>query len=287
MARLVYTSDLHGDLELYRAAGEAARARQADAVVFGGDLCPGTPSASSTRLPQAQPEFLLRELGPVVEKWKRAQPSLRAFAIPGNDDCQTILPALDELEEKGIIENLHKKTAKLGKYTLVGLAFVPPTPFSIKDFERRDSIGVAQQEPQLSRCVLSTPEGFKLLDGFEDYLDACATIEQELGSLPESDPHQTIAVIHCPPYRTRCDVLFSGHHIGSRAVRAWIERRQPLLTLHGHIHESPRMSGAFSDRIGRTWVINPGCDGRRPHLVFIELERFDELEHSIYGGAKK
>lgn len=283
MARLLYTSDLHGNLELYRAAGEAARHFEAHAVVLGGDLCPGTPSASSTHLPKAQPEFLLRELGPMVEAWKRAQPSLRVFAIPGNDDCQTVLPALEELGQKGILENLHQKAGTLGSYTLVGLSFVPPTPFAIKDFERRDSAQAARREPQFSRCVVGTPQGFQVVKDFEAYLDSHPTIEEELGRLPESNPGRTIAVIHGPPHQTRCDVLYNGQHIGSEAVRRWIERRQPLLTLHGHIHESPKLSGAFCDRIGTTTVVNPGCDHQHPHLVFIDLEKLNELEHSVYG----
>jgi Icc-related predicted phosphoesterase len=123
MTRLVYATDLHCNLELYGAAGEAALRLAADAVVFGGDLCPGTPRASSAHLPQAQPEFLLREVGPMLEAWKQAQPTLRVLAIPGNDDCQTILPALDDLERKGLVENLHQRAAGLGPYTLVGLAF--------------------------------------------------------------------------------------------------------------------------------------------------------------------
>lgn len=285
MAQLIYTSDLHGELEFYHAAGEAAQRWEAEAIVFGGDLCPGTPSASAFDLPQAQPEFLLHRVAPLLEQWKWAQAHLRVFAIPGNDDCQTVLAALEELEKRGLIENLHRVAKKLGDYTLVGLSFVPPTPFSIKDFERRDSAGETQREPQFARCVLGTPRGFEALEDFEAYLDSLPTIEDELERLPSTNPTRTIAVIHCPPYETRCDVLFDGRHIGSESLRRWIERRRPLLTLHGHIHESPKLSGAFLDRLGTTTVINPGCDHSRPHLVYIDLENLTELEHSIYGKA--
>ena len=54
MPIIVYTSDLHGDLDLYRAAGEAAIRTRADALIFGGDLCPGTPTGASPRLPIEQ-----------------------------------------------------------------------------------------------------------------------------------------------------------------------------------------------------------------------------------------
>jgi Icc-related predicted phosphoesterase len=286
MARLIYTADLHGDLELYRAAGEAARRLEADAVIFGGDLCPGMPSASAVSLPRAQPEFLLREVGPLVESWKKNRPTLRVFAVPGNDDCATILPALDHLESAGLIENLHQKSARLGPYSLLGLAFVPPTPFSFKDFERRDGPGERPLERQGARSVLATEQGFQVIQDFVAYLLSLPSIEEEIARLPAGEPGRTIAVMHCPPYNTRCDVLYNGEHIGSRAIRRWIERTQPLLTLHGHIHESPRMSGSYCDRIGASVVVNPGASGRTPHLVAMELENLAELEHSVYGRCK-
>lgn len=283
MARLIYTSDLHGHLALYRAAGEAALGAQADAVIIGGDLCPATPSSSSVDLPESQPEFLRREVGPLVAGWKRSRPALRVFAIPGNDDCATITPALSQLEKLGLVEDLHQKSARLGDCTLVGLAFVPPTPFSFKDFERRDTAGDWRPQPQLGRCVLTTEQGLAEIEDFAAYLNSLPTIEEELARLPAFEPDRAIAVIHCPPYGTRCDVLFNREPIGSRALRHWIERTQPLLSLHGHIHESPLMSGAFADRVGRTVVVNPGCDHERPHWVLIDTESPGVLEHSLYG----
>ncbi len=283
MPRLIYTSDVHGDPLLYQAAGETALRTSADAIVLGGDLCPGMPSASAVHLPRSQPEFLLREVGPMIEGWKRAQPALRVFAIPGNDDCQTVLAALDLLEQRDLIKNLHQKNASMGQYALVGLSFVPPTPFSIKDFERRDTKDDSTREPQISRSVVGTPEGFRTVEDFDKYLEARPSIEEELDRLPIADPKRTVVVAHCPPYRTRCDVLFNGESIGSRALRRWIERRQPLLTLHGHIHESPKMSASFFDRIGHTLVVNPGASARTPHLVHIDLENLSVLEHSVCG----
>ena len=58
---------------------------------------------------------------------------------------------------------------------------------------------------------------------------------------------------HAPPKDTACDRIHSGLHVGSTAVRAFIERAQPDLVLCGHIHES-----RGEDRIGRTRVVNPG-----------------------------
>ncbi len=284
--RIVYTSDLHGHLALYRAAGEAALRYAANALILGGDLCPGTPSASNVDLPQTQPEFLLRQLQPLLSEWRQARPELRMFAIPGNDDCQTILPALGELESHRLLENLHGTAKTLGDYTLVGLSYVPPTPFAIKDFERRDLTGDCAVGVQTAWATLGGSHGFEPIASFANYLSTRPSIEEELERLPVTAPARTVAVVHSPPFGTVCDLLLSRQHIGSRALRQWIERHQPLLTLHGHIHESPWVSKAFCQRLGATIVINPGCDYERPHLVFVDLADFAEVEHSIYGKVE-
>ena len=283
MTRLVYTSDLHGNLDVYRQAGEAALRYHADALIFGGDLCPGTPDGSSLRLPLDQPEFILNQLSPLLKTWKQAQPGLRVLAIPGNDDCQTVLLALEELALDGLLENLHQEPRTLGKYTFVGLAFVPPTPFHLKDFERWDGPPDADSGSYSYRCILGSPSGFLVIDDFASYLDSLPNLEEELRRLPMADPAHTVAVIHAPPFGTRCDVLFDGRHIGSKALRCWIEKHQPRLTLHGHVHESPKISGTFVDRIGATTIVNPGCDRKEPHLVLINLDNLAVLEHSVYG----
>jgi len=284
--RIVYTSDLHGILDLYRQAGEEAVRRRADALILGGDLCHGTPTGGVPRLPLEQPEFLLHQLSPLLGDWKQVHPELRIFAIPGNDDCQTVLPALEELEMNDLIENLHQETRTLGAYTLLGLSYVPPTPFHLKDFERWDEGPEADSDSYSYRCVMGTPRGFRVIDDFQSYLDSLPSIAQELRRFPVKDPAHTVAVIHTPPFNTPCDNLFDGRHIGSKAVRTWIEKTQPLLSLHGHIHESPKLSGTFFDRIGTTIVVNPGCDHARAHLVFIDLDNPAELEHSLYGKKK-
>jgi len=64
---------------------------------------------------------------------------------------------------------------------------------------------------------------------------------------------QVLLISHNPPKNTKCDIIGGGMHVGSEAVRAFIERRQPALCLCGHIHEA-----RATDVIGATLVINPG-----------------------------
>ncbi|MGE4553897.1 MAG: metallophosphoesterase [Desulfovibrionaceae bacterium] len=76
-------------------------------------------------------------------------------------------------------------------------------------------------------------------------------LEETWARVPD-DAH-TIAVIHNPPVHTMCDRLASGAHVGSPAVRRFLEAAQPDLCITGHIHES-----RAEDRIGRTVIVNPG-----------------------------
>lgn len=99
------------------------------------------------------------------------------------------------------------------------------------------------------------------------------------------DPANLIAVLHCPPRGTELDqapvidsefrVKSSGGEVrmgpvGSTAVRDFIEKHQPRLALHGHVHES---KGA--ENIGRTLCINPGSEYTSGVLNCVIVSLFD------------
>lgn len=75
----------------------------------------------------------------------------------------------------------------------------------------------------------------------------------EKGYRDVKDSQVKILISHAPPINTEVDMIPSGTHVGSRAVREFIEKYQPDLCITGHIHEA---SG--EDSIGRTKIINPG-----------------------------
>ncbi len=62
-----------------------------------------------------------------------------------------------------------------------------------------------------------------------------------------------VLISHNPPKDTLCDVIGDGVHVGSTAVREFIEENQPDVCICGHIHEACAV-----DSIGRTVVVNPG-----------------------------
>lgn len=64
---------------------------------------------------------------------------------------------------------------------------------------------------------------------------------------------QLVAVIHTPPLNTTLDRTSGGLHVGSAAVRAFIETAQPAVVICGHIHEA-----VGEERLGASHVLNPG-----------------------------
>ena len=103
------------------------------------------------------------------------------------------------------------------------------------------AIGVGGSTP----TPFGTPSEFPEAD-YAAWLDACWPEAKKLAD-------QVLLVSHNPPKNTRCDVIGAGMHVGSEAVRAFIEKHQPAVCLCGHIHEA-----RATDAIGATQVINPG-----------------------------
>ncbi len=75
------------------------------------------------------------------------------------------------------------------------------------------------------------------------------TFWQKLSSLNDID----VLVSHAPPYKTRLDIVRPGMHVGSKSLLKFLEERQPILCICGHIHEA-----YGTDFIRRTALVNPG-----------------------------
>jgi uncharacterized protein len=71
---------------------------------------------------------------------------------------------------------------------------------------------------------------------------------------------------HPPPHGTSCDRLAGGEHVGSTAVRSFVEREQPHVVLCGHIHEARGV-----DRIGVAQIVNPGPAGAG-HYAVVDID---------------
>ena len=170
-----------------------------------------------------------------VDRWmglaadKLRGTGVRCFVCPGNDDEMEV----DEVVRRAeAVELGEGRLVEIDGFTMISTGWSNPTPWNT---HREES------EEQLAK-----------------------RIEAMAAQVP--DPTRAIFNLHCPPYRSGLDeapaidadlkLLHGGRAlrpVGSTAVREAIERHQPLISLHGHIHES---KGAV--KIGKTLSINPG-----------------------------
>ena len=165
-----------------------------------------------------------------VERAKRhltelAEPRIPLFFVPGNMDG----PELSSWSGTDSVHPLHGKSARIGGATLVGLGGSPPGPFSTP-FEIPEERAVQ---------VLNR-----------------ALVDFEKGSL--------VLVSHCPPKNTKLDVVPSGEHAGSMAVRSFVEKFKPTLVISGHVHEARGF-----DSIGETALVNTGAAHRGNYAEII------------------
>jgi Icc-related predicted phosphoesterase len=139
--------------------------------------------------------------------------------------------------------------------------------------------------PQKKPSYIRSPGESNELTAIDPYLflRGRGTIEEDLDRLVKPlDPKRTIYIMHSPPFGTKLDIIQGGHSAGSRSISSFIRKVQPLLTLHGHLHEAPELSGTYMERIGKTLSINPGQSigpGKEPsklRAVAFEMERIDE-----------
>ncbi len=287
--RIFFTTDLHGSDKCFRKFVSASHFYKASVVIIGGDITgkmvvpivekggvyisryQGVERVMKNEKEVAEFESIVRDGGGYpyrtneeelrrisfdeaykdqlfkklilqrVEEWiALAEERLRGkgvecFILPGNDDVFDVDQAF---AKASVVENPEGKVIDLPMgYQLLSSGFSNLTPW---------------------RCPRDLTEGELLvkLDG----------IASEVG-----DFKRCIFNLHCPPYGTVLDeapkldkdlkpVLGLGGtpimvHVGSTSVRSLIEKNTPLLSLHGHIHES---RGAV--RLGKTLSINPGSE---------------------------
>jgi len=173
-----------------------------------------------------------------IEGWcrlaeERLAPNVRLIITPGNDDPLAIDPVLKSAPR---IECPEGELCDLGPVLLASCGDVTPTPWNTeREFSEEELAG------RLAKMLDAVPQGRRVVVNF-----------------------------HCPPYGSGLDfaaeldetlkpVIRSGRpsiiSVGSKAVRDAIKKYQPVVGLHGHIHES---RGA--QQIGKTMCLNPGSD---------------------------
>ena len=181
--------------------------------------------------------------------------SFKVYMAPGNDDH---LEVDQVIEDSAAIVNCNNRNVMVGNHEMITFAWTNPTPWNTPR-EKPDE----ELEPMLEELVAKV-----------------------------QDKKNAIFNFHAPPYGFALDLapeltkdLIQAAdrkiHVGSRAVAKMIEDYQPLLGLHGHIHESRGVQ-----KIRRTTIINPGSEYSEGILkgVVVVLEK-DKVKDYVFTSG--
>lgn len=274
--KILYVTDLHGDKNKYNRLFEVARERRVDMVINGGDML-------------SKDHGELFNQGDFIEDFLNKHFSLfdsndiEYLCCLGNDD----LRVFDDLFENTcgkhpFVSNLSQSGACFLGYEFIGFNLIVDSPFGLKDRCRMDTSEYKFQK-QYRSALLSTPDGWEELNDWEEYAHTLPTIEEELSTLVRpNDMSKTIYVIHMPPHKIGLDECYSGLKVGSKAVYEFLEKNQPFMSLHGHIHESPEVSGKWHAKIGETICIQPGqCEDFTYVIVDLDNKSIVRMSEKI------
>jgi Icc-related predicted phosphoesterase len=311
--RIFFATDVHGSETCFRKFVNAAAAYSADAIIMGGDITGkqlvliveenggwrvGRGEAAERLDSQEALDATRKRLGsaglyPIVispdeeralvaderaierrfteerlarvRGWmelaeERLRPAgIPCFVSPGNDDDREVVEIIDGADW---VENPEGKVVEVAGHEMISWGWSNPTPWDTPREQSEDELGA--------------------------HMDAMAS--------KLSDVEGSIFNFHCPPFRSGLDdapalddtlkPVTSGGQIqllpvGSTAVRQAIERYQPLLGLHGHIHDCRAMK-----RIGRSMCINPGSDYQTATLrgAIVQLDPHDVSAWTLTTG---
>jgi uncharacterized protein len=308
--RLFFATDLHGSDVCWRKFLNSAKHYEADVIVLGGDMTgkalvpvvhDGGESWHATLLENrhdlsgdeevenfeqmvrrrgyypfrttpeevnqlaeddaAATDLFHQEMLRRVEEWmaladeRLEGQGIRCFVCPGNDDQFEV----DEIVQSARnVELAEGRVVEIDGFQLASTGWSNPTPW--KTYRE-------EEEPQLGERI------------------------EAVVSQVTAEPERTIFSLHCPPYGSGLDeapeldeqmrLKHAGRApvpVGSKAVRDAIERHQPTLSLHGHIHE-----GRGNARIGRTLCINPGSSYEQGELLgaLIQLQGGKKVKNFV------
>jgi len=271
--KMLYTTDLHGTPWKYQALVDQARFFQVDIVANGGDMLP-----KSGDLFQ-QDRFMHEELSDHFQQL--ADLGIASLCCLGNDDLRIWDQAFDHLCcDYPDVYNLAQRQVTLAGFSFVGMNWISDTPFGLKDRCRMDTEDF-EFPYQIGPPVLSTDQGWKELPNWFAYARGLPTLAQELAGLPvPEDGTRAVYLIHMPPDQLNLDVCLGGDAVGSQAVNRFLQETQPHLALHGHIHESPDVTGCWYANLGETLCIQPG-QKRGFTFVVIDLNTLDTARHIV------
>lgn len=254
--KFLYSTDLHGDRDKYNALFNLAKNLEIKTLHIGADFLP----KGGCNLYKGQKNFIQT----FFKKWlsKCEDQGIDVLVFFGNDDVYT---------NKDLFRKHHTLLDEV-PYEKDGLIFkaygyVPDYPFGLKSACKLDFRGWTRPSYISEPVEVESKGKIYRIPDIKKYFEDKTTIEDDVEPLEGGD--NVIYSFHCPPYGLDLDVCYSGKRVGSKSIHHWIWKKQPLLVLCGHIHESYTKSGVWKNCVKESMVIQPG---QGKELAFVEIE---------------
>ena len=239
-----------------------------DAIRFNGMYPWLAPAAEIARLrgdDAARAELLEETMVEELRRWvaladeRMAAHGIDVFVMPGNDDpwsCDAVI------ESAAHVQACDDRVVRVGPHEMISSGYSNPTPWNTPRELDEDALYARIR---------------KLADQLEDPATAIFNLhvppyDSGLDTANEMNPDLTLKYVGGQPHPIP---------VGSHAVRQLIEEVQPLLALHGHIHES-----RGEVRIGRTLAINTGSEYNSGHIhgAVVTLAGPEVRKHQLVVG---
>jgi len=288
LTRIFFTTDVHASDRCFRKFLNAAKVYKADTLILGGDIT-GKVLVSILETPDGTYKLTLFGRETLVKKDK-LQETQKALLDAGQYSFVTTPEGLSEMQgEKSKADKIFNEVMAKAVSNWVQLAEERLKGTNIKcyispgnddRFEIDEALRDSGQVINPENKVVELPGGFEMITlGYANPTPwhsprelSEANLEEMIEALASkvARPETAVYNLHVPPINTQLDKAPAvSHdfnyvkeglgikfiHAGSSAVRESIERHNPLLGLHGHIHESKGF-----EKLGGTLCINPGSE---------------------------
>lgn len=278
--KILATSDIHQMISKWKSLVKVCKKEKFDVVALAGDLLP-------------KDEYIEGQL-PFIKHLRKyanqiSETGAKIVIILGNDDNQNMIPEMEKAHNEGLWHYIPENVVEIDGCEFAAMPYVPDYPFGYKFWCRGEYKDNLRIDP-VQFCdplIINKGNKFENIKDYPSYLKSQKSIWDSLVDTASKikDVHKSIWLIHAPPANLFLDVCARGAKVGSNAVHEFIVKYQPLLTIHGHIHESPEYNGhKWCKNEGNTLCIQGGQIGFDLHYSTIEIEagKIVKKEHSIY-----
>ena len=273
--KILVSSDIHVHAGILPEVLDIARQNKVDVIVIPGDIVPKDIYYGNGYI-ESQRAYLRDIFLPKFEEFKATEQTkdIKIYLDMGNDDFIANRPILEAHNGKEF-NLLHMERHEITEdVDILGYMCVPVTPFGIKDWEKIDT-----KKHKWAPLQVPTTRGWFTSSGEvrsgEIDVGSDDTIETDMKELSKMVRKKFIFVSHTPPYNTNLDMLSNGWHVGSLAVRKFIEKwgkkKMMVASFHGHIHESPYISNNVMEIIADVKCYNYGQIGQKTKYGFFEI----------------